>query len=320
MAEAVNITNQISNGSAEAKQPAGRQSVREKITQLQASNSSGHSATPSRTGDSLAGTGSNMRGPRRISIQRSSAGFGFTLRHFIVYPPDSVSDCPEEWHRGMSAGLLDPMVPMDTIFVKHVRENGPAAKAGLATGDQVVSVNGESVMCKSYAQVVQMIQRSGPTLELMVMPKEHDVLQQCFADTAHNPHTNVRPVVPVIYAQPDALSSAHANPTSAETLKSNILSHLPRPKPYQPFQVEAKKAAAPPSAAAHAAALQQPRPSSAPLSRGQPLAKDESLSAMHAKLVAAALVSQSVRKSADFNATLASAERRRWRLEPARAT
>ena len=138
-------------------------------------------------------------------------------------------------------------------------------------------------------------------------------------------------MAPVIYAQPDALSPAHANPQmSAETLKSNILSHLPRPKPYQPFQVgeklplmdesddsrfsclwaqvEAKKAAAPPSAAVHAAAPQQPRPSSAPLSRGQPLAKDESLSAMHAKLVAAALVSQSVRKSADFNATLASAE------------
>ncbi len=32
-----------------------------------------------------------MRGPRCITIQRSSAGFGFTLRHFIVYPPDSVS-------------------------------------------------------------------------------------------------------------------------------------------------------------------------------------------------------------------------------------
>ena len=33
----------------------------------------------------------DRRGPRCITIQRSSAGFGFTLRHFIVYPPDSVS-------------------------------------------------------------------------------------------------------------------------------------------------------------------------------------------------------------------------------------
>ncbi len=37
------------------------------------------------------GDGRNVRGPRCITIQRSSAGFGFTLRHFIVYPPDSVS-------------------------------------------------------------------------------------------------------------------------------------------------------------------------------------------------------------------------------------
>ncbi|EFX62472.1 hypothetical protein DAPPUDRAFT_270361, partial [Daphnia pulex] len=29
-------------------------------------------------------------------------------------------DCPVEWQRGMSTGLLDPMIPMDTIFVKHV--------------------------------------------------------------------------------------------------------------------------------------------------------------------------------------------------------
>lgn len=39
-------------------------------------------------------------------------------------------------------------------------------------------MNGESVICKSYAQVVQMIQKSGPILHMVVMPKEHDVLQQ----------------------------------------------------------------------------------------------------------------------------------------------
>ena len=37
------------------------------------------------------GGGGHQPGPRTISIQRSSGGFGFTLRHFIVYPPDSVS-------------------------------------------------------------------------------------------------------------------------------------------------------------------------------------------------------------------------------------
>ncbi len=39
----------------------------------------------------MTGGGEDRRGPRCITIQRSSAGFGFTLRHFIVYPPDSVS-------------------------------------------------------------------------------------------------------------------------------------------------------------------------------------------------------------------------------------
>ncbi|XP_046651472.1 rho GTPase-activating protein 21-like isoform X9 [Daphnia pulicaria] len=266
------------------------------------------------------GDGRNVRGPRCITIQRSSAGFGFTLRHFIVYPPDSVSDCPEEWQRGMSAGLLDPMIPMDTIFVKHVRENGPAVKAGLSTGDQVVSVNGESVMCKSYAQVVQMIQKSGPNLQLVVMPKEHDVLQQCFADTAHNPYTNARPVIPAAGSAEDQTGKMTM---MMDPLKpNNIMSHLPRPKPYQPFQVETKKPVTPQQqAGAHVQKATQQQPlgrvlsplvtagtttttttTTAAISRPTAAASDDAAVAAQARLAAAAaLVSKSVRKSADFN-------------------
>lgn len=58
----------------------------------------------------------------------------------------------------------------------------------VSPGDQVVSVNGETVGCKSYVQVVQMIQKSGPTLELVVMPKEHDVLQQVRGSSS-SPHS-----------------------------------------------------------------------------------------------------------------------------------
>ncbi len=47
---------------------------------------------------------------------------------------------------------------MDTIFVKHVKKNGPAELAGLSTGDRIVSVNGESVTGKTYSQVVALIQ------------------------------------------------------------------------------------------------------------------------------------------------------------------
>uniref|UniRef100_A0A8C7DF77 Rho GTPase activating protein 23 n=1 Tax=Oncorhynchus kisutch TaxID=8019 RepID=A0A8C7DF77_ONCKI len=43
---------------------------------------------------------------------------------------------------------------MDTIFVKNVKERGPAHQAGLCTGDRLVKVNGESVLGKTYSQVI----------------------------------------------------------------------------------------------------------------------------------------------------------------------
>uniref|UniRef100_A0A8C4TVG2 Rho GTPase activating protein 23 n=1 Tax=Falco tinnunculus TaxID=100819 RepID=A0A8C4TVG2_FALTI len=54
---------------------------------------------------------------------------------------------------------------MDTIFVKNVREDGPAHQAGLRTGDRLVKVNGESIIGKTYSQVIALIQNSpGPPM------------------------------------------------------------------------------------------------------------------------------------------------------------
>ncbi|XP_030624799.1 rho GTPase-activating protein 21a [Chanos chanos] len=66
---------------------------------------------------------------------------------------------------------------MDTIFVKQVKEGGPAHGAGLCTGDRIVKVNGESIIGKTYSQVIALIQNSDTTLELCVMPKDEDILQ-----------------------------------------------------------------------------------------------------------------------------------------------
>ncbi|XP_062955272.1 rho GTPase-activating protein 21 [Cynocephalus volans] len=66
---------------------------------------------------------------------------------------------------------------MDTIFVKQVKEGGPAFEAGLCTGDRIIKVNGESVIGKTYSQVIALIQNSDTTLELSVMPKDEDILQ-----------------------------------------------------------------------------------------------------------------------------------------------
>ena len=82
--------------------------------------------------------------------------------------------------------------PLDTIFVKSIKEGGPAVIAGLNIGDRIVSVNNESVAGKSYPQVVQMIQKSRDMLRLVVVPKQDDILQVYFSEIAQNPETNKR--------------------------------------------------------------------------------------------------------------------------------
>lgn len=66
---------------------------------------------------------------------------------------------------------------MDTIFVKQVKRGGPADRAGLQTGDRVVSVNGENISGESYAGVVHKIHTSGQSLHLLVVPQQDDILQ-----------------------------------------------------------------------------------------------------------------------------------------------
>ncbi|KAL3831347.1 hypothetical protein ACJMK2_023105 [Sinanodonta woodiana] len=75
---------------------------------------------------------------------------------------------------------LNSWEPMDTIFVKNVRSDGPARIAGLNPGDRILSVNGEPVSGKSYAQVISLIQQSSGDLELLVVPKDEDILQLAY--------------------------------------------------------------------------------------------------------------------------------------------
>ncbi|CAG9834844.1 unnamed protein product [Diabrotica balteata] len=79
---------------------------------------------------------------------------------------------------------------MDTIFVKNVKERSPARQAGLQRGDRLIAVNGIAVKDRSYSEVVQLIVKSPEYLHLLVVPKEEDVLQRFFAETAYNPASN----------------------------------------------------------------------------------------------------------------------------------
>ncbi|KAM4828886.1 rho GTPase-activating protein 21 [Thomomys bottae] len=118
-------------------------------------------------------------GPKTVLLKRTSQGFGFTLRHFIVYPPESAIQfaCKDEENGNRGGKQRNRLEPMDTIFVKQVKEGGPAFEAGLCTGDRIIKVNGESVIGKTYSQVIALIQNSDATLELSVMPKDEDILQ-----------------------------------------------------------------------------------------------------------------------------------------------
>uniref|UniRef100_A0A673LCQ2 Rho GTPase-activating protein 21-like n=1 Tax=Sinocyclocheilus rhinocerous TaxID=307959 RepID=A0A673LCQ2_9TELE len=120
-------------------------------------------------------------GPKMLRLRRTSQGFGFTLRHFIVYPPESAVNS-----NGSKVGRpRNRLEPMDTIFVKQVKEGGPAHSAGLCTGDRIVKVNGESIIGKTYSQVIGLIQNSHTFLELCVMPKDEDILQLAYSQDAY---------------------------------------------------------------------------------------------------------------------------------------
>ncbi|XP_029978732.1 rho GTPase-activating protein 21a isoform X3 [Sphaeramia orbicularis] len=117
-------------------------------------------------------------GPKTLHLRRTSQGFGFTLRHFIVYPPESaVHNSLKDEENASRGRQRNRLEPMDTIFVKQVKEGGPAHGAGLCTGDRIVKVNGESIIGKTYSQVIALIQNSDASLELCVMPKDEDILQ-----------------------------------------------------------------------------------------------------------------------------------------------
>ena len=117
-----------------------------------------------------------MDGPRTIVLQRQNGAFGFTLRHFIVYPPD-VQD-PAIAKKLEQCGLANFSQPMDTVFVKKVIPNSEADNAGLKEGDRLIAVNGIPVSLQfQFADIVATIQKTPKTLVIQIVPKCYDILQ-----------------------------------------------------------------------------------------------------------------------------------------------
>uniref|UniRef100_A0A2R9B2R0 Rho GTPase-activating protein 21 n=1 Tax=Pan paniscus TaxID=9597 RepID=A0A2R9B2R0_PANPA len=171
-------------------------------------------------------------GPKTVTLKRTSQGFGFTLRHFIVYPPESAIQFSykDEENGNRGGKQRNRLEPMDTIFVKQVKEGGPAFEAGLCTGDRIIKVNGESVIGKTYSQVIALIQNSDTTLELSVMPKDEDILQVCTVKMEiiilfMNFHGNARNIPeppPICYPWLPSAPSAMAQPVEISPPDSSL--------------------------------------------------------------------------------------------------
>ncbi|CAF1315183.1 unnamed protein product [Rotaria sordida] len=188
-----------------------------------------------------------MKKSKKIIISRSSdysgGGFGFTLRHFVIYPPSvSINDILQasysvvidehqqkqlEERRETKSGIIPSTISSsasatlihhqgeqqqgilssnsmkaigsdnveddgttignihnenfqstDTIFVKEVRSDSPAYKAGLRPGDRILSINDQSVRGKTYSQVIAIIQNTPNDLILNVISNEDDTISQ----------------------------------------------------------------------------------------------------------------------------------------------
>nr|XP_019559777.2 uncharacterized protein LOC109428467 isoform X4 [Aedes albopictus] len=173
-------------------------------------------SNPTATGVNLPGNAvvptGLLSGPRIVVLHRHNGDFGFTLRHFIVYPPPEATSDPNTDRLAAAAGMPNFAQPMDTVFVKKVHPNSPAFLAGLQEGDRLLEVNGLSVARLPYAQVVATIQQTPKTLTLQVVPKNYDLLQTYFSETAYNPETNQRPqpqqlFIPKASSTPNSRSS-----------------------------------------------------------------------------------------------------------------
>uniref|UniRef100_A0A8C1ZBR7 Rho GTPase activating protein 21a n=1 Tax=Cyprinus carpio TaxID=7962 RepID=A0A8C1ZBR7_CYPCA len=169
-------------------------------------------------------------GPKTLHLRRTSHGFGFTLRHFIVYPPESavqsslkVSPQPTKVVRTYLSS------PCDTFYTKKTKIHLIHFLFLFPTGDRIVKVNGESIIGKTYSQVIALIQNSDTSLELCVMPKDEDILQLAYSQDAYlkgndaysGNAQNIPEPPPICYPriEPNALAMAQVSEPSrsAET-------------------------------------------------------------------------------------------------------
>jgi hypothetical protein len=108
--------------------------------------------------------------PRRhITIIRNDSGYGFTLSRSILYA--SLSQNDQHVSKFIVVVLLllicfvskilvenEDLVPIEVVFVKHVKFDSVAYLAGLREGDRPIYINGTSLLDKTYLQIISLIE------------------------------------------------------------------------------------------------------------------------------------------------------------------
>ncbi|GIY46316.1 rho GTPase-activating protein 21-B [Caerostris extrusa] len=138
--------------------------------------------------------------PRSVTLVKDKSGFGFTLRHFIVYPPSSLNHGKTKqgtnedtsvagkqytFFHTLEGGLQKQAYGYN-IYTRS-KEGSPAHNAGLNKGDRIIAINSHPLSGKTYSDIIHLILKSGQTLRLLVVPKEDDILQLYFASSAYQP-------------------------------------------------------------------------------------------------------------------------------------
>ncbi|KAK3109196.1 hypothetical protein FSP39_025208 [Pinctada imbricata] len=143
---------------------------------------------------------SGWHGPRTVLIPKADQGYGFTLRHFVVHPPESIHDQSTLDDPSQLPGTRSnrprqgTQEPLETIFVKHVFEGGTAHAVGLTPGDRILAVNDIPTSGKSYAEVISIIQNCDGILKLQVLPEHEDILQMAYKGSSQSLSPNMYPM------------------------------------------------------------------------------------------------------------------------------
>jgi len=148
----------------------------------------------------------SWQGPETLTlIPTEHDGFGFSLRYFLVHPTGSSSPT-KGFHRDsywFDQGLPDnneddyypserQTQPVDIFYAKNIKEGGAAHKAGLRSGDRVVSVNGQLIGGKSYNEVIDNIEYCSGELKLGVLPHDEDILQSVYEEYIYDDKPLIR--------------------------------------------------------------------------------------------------------------------------------